>query len=429
MSTRTVDDPAIVSWRLDNGLRVVEVPQPGTGVACVSVSYAVGFRDERPGETGFAHLFEHLMTQGSPHLDKLEHKALIEDTGGWYSGQTRHDYTGYMSTLPAADLELALWCEADRMSGVRLSRDNLDNQVSVVKQEIRGNIHSQPYGGFPCFQVDASLFETFANNHDGYGDFRDLDRATVEQAEEFFIRYYAPSNAVLAVAGDFGDTDVRALVARHFGHLQARSAPLRPDLHEPKPVGEKHVVLEDSIASVGAVALGYRAPDPLTERRRYLQLHLLHTLLTSGPDSVLWRAMVEQAQVASSVVSALGSVGDWQATTAPAQLAIGAHLLPGVTHAEAVAVFDDVVPALARVGDDEVRAVAAQLSTGFRRAMDSVYNAALYAGLCELLHGDARLIEEPPSVWLSSTAEELRAIAHGLRRQERVVVELKPAGS
>lgn len=417
------------TWRLENGLRVVAVPQPGTGVVCVSVTYAVGFRHEQAGQTGFAHLFEHLMTQGSAHLDKLEHKALAERSGGWYSGQTRHDYTGYMSTVPAGALRQMLWCEADRMTGLRLTRENLDNQVSVVKQEIRGNILSQPYGGFPYFQVDAALFTRFANNHDGYGDFGDLDRVQVADAERFFADYYGPGNAVLAVAGDFRPSRVRADVERYFGAIAGRSTPAPPDLAE-RPLAATTVsTLADPRAADAALAVGYRTPDPAGQRPDYLRLRLLSSLLADGPRSRWARRLVAAEGKASAVLAELGSLSDWNATVAPAQYAIGVRHDPGTRVDEILALLDDELGKLhEELSDDEVQRAARALGGRYRRALSAAHSVAQYAALGELLFADASTVELPPRVWDETSADELRALARDwLIEPHRVVVALRPA--
>src|SRR4051794_32695296 len=190
-------------FTLDNGLRVVLTPDSSAPVVGVAVVYDVGIRSEPEGRTGFAHLFEHLMFQGSANLEKLAHFRHVQGSGGTFNGSTHFDYTDYFETLPANALDRALFLEADRMRGPRLTEENLRNQVDVVKEEIRVNVLNRPYGGFPWLRLPPVMFDTFPNAHDGYGSFTDLESATVDDAQEFFERYYAGGNAVLSVAGDF----------------------------------------------------------------------------------------------------------------------------------------------------------------------------------------------------------------------------------
>ena len=239
-STKAPTGPGTVQrTTLRNGLRVVLLPDASAPVIGVAVYYDVGIRSEPEGRTGFAHLFEHLMFQGSASLGKMEHIRYVESSGGWLNGSTRLDYTNYYEALPAPALERALFLEADRMRSPAVTEENLANQIAVVEEEIRVNVHNQPYGGFPWLTLPAVLFETFPNAHDGYGAFAELESATVDDARDFFGHYYAPGNAVLAVSGDLDPDETLALVERHFGDIPRRRVPARPDFAEPAPTSER----------------------------------------------------------------------------------------------------------------------------------------------------------------------------------------------
>ena len=186
---------------LANGLKVLVVPGPADNLVGVSVIYNVGFRSEPEGRTGFAHLFEHMMFQGSAHVGKVEHIRLIESAGGVMNGHTRADLTAYYEAMPPSALELALFLEADRMASLAITEENLSNQVDVVKEEILGNVVNRPYGGFPWILLPALAFDSYPNAHNGYGDFSHLEQATVEESQDFYTTYYVPSNAVLTVVG------------------------------------------------------------------------------------------------------------------------------------------------------------------------------------------------------------------------------------
>src|SRR5437764_4154452 len=213
---------------LGNGLRVVLAPDSSSPVIGIGLVYDVGFRSEPEGRTGFAHLFEHLMFQGSANLQKLEHFRYVQASGGIFNGSTHLDYTNYFEALPSNALERGLFLEADRMRSPRITEENLANQLDVVKNEIRVNVMNRPYGGFPWIWLPQVLFDSFANAHNGYGGFEDLESATVDDARDFFRKYYAPSNAVLSVAGDLDPDQTLALVEKHFGGLPRRRAPKRP---------------------------------------------------------------------------------------------------------------------------------------------------------------------------------------------------------
>ena len=180
---------------LDNGLKVLVVPSRADNLVGVSVVYNVGFRSEPEGRTGFAHLFEHMMFQGSAHVGKVEHIRLVESAGGVMNGHTRADLTAYYEAMPPSALELALFLEADRMASLAITEENLRNQVDVVKEEILVNVVNRPYGGFPWISLPALAFDSYPNSHNGYGDFSHLEQATVEDSEDFYRTYYVPSNA------------------------------------------------------------------------------------------------------------------------------------------------------------------------------------------------------------------------------------------
>src|SRR6201990_1080688 len=220
--------PELHRFTLANGLRVVLAPDRTAPVVGVSGHYDVGFRSEPEGRTGCAPLFEHLMFQGSESLEKLAHFRHVQSSGGVFNGSTHQDYTDYFEVLPAAALERALFLEADRLRAPTLSVENLRNQVDVVKEEIRLNVLNRPYGGFPWILLPPVLYDTFPNAHNGYGDFSELEQASVEDAASFFDTYYAPGNAQVTVAGYLDVDETLALVEKHFGDIPTRPTSARP---------------------------------------------------------------------------------------------------------------------------------------------------------------------------------------------------------
>ena len=265
---------------LSNGLRVVLAPDRSAPVVGIAVLYDVGIRSEPEGRTGFAHLFEHLMFQGSANLEKLEHFRYVQSSGGMFNGSTHFDYTNYFEALPSNALERGLFLEADRMLSPRITEENLANQIAVVKEEIRVNVLNRPYGGFPWLELPPVLFDTFPNAHNGYGGFVDLESATIDDATDFFHRYYAPANAVLAVAGDMDVDQTVALIEKHFGGIPKRRRPVRPNFGEPPLASERRAVTTDAHAPIPAVAIGYRVPDPVAQ----LDDHLAGVPALRNPD-------------------------------------------------------------------------------------------------------------------------------------------------
>ena len=246
-------------------MRVLVVPDPVTPVVGVAVHVDVGFRSEPEGRTGFAHLFEHLMFQGSESLEKLAHFRHVQSSGGVFNGSTHQDYTDYFEVLPAAALERALFLEADRLRAPKLTAENLRNQVDVVKEEIRLNVLNRPYGGFPWILLPPVLYDTFPNAHNGYGDFSELEQASLDDAAAFFDTFYAPGNAQVTVAGYLDVDETLRLVEKHFGDIPARGTPARPSFAEPPPGAERRQAVPDAHAPLPALAA--RLPDAGPGRR------------------------------------------------------------------------------------------------------------------------------------------------------------------
>src|SRR6202795_2963508 len=204
------------STKLKNGLRVVLAPDAAAPVVTLGVYYKIGFRLEPQGRSGFAHLFEHMMFQGSANAGKMVHIKLINSSGGVLNGSTHYDVTNYYEAVPSNALDRVLWLEADRMRALKVDDENLRNQRDVVKEEVRVNVLNQPYGGFPWLDMPPIAFRNRPNAHNFYGDFADLDAATLGDVQQFFRTYYAPSNAVLLIIGDGTTEEGIKLATRHF---------------------------------------------------------------------------------------------------------------------------------------------------------------------------------------------------------------------
>ncbi len=295
-------------YKLENGLKVVLSRDTTAPTVTVGVYYHIGFRIEPRGRTGFAHLFEHLMFQGSGNLGKMEFIRLIEGNGGVLNGSTRLDYTNYYEIVPAHTLETVLWAEADRMKSLAITQENLANQQDVVKNEVRDATMNQPYGGFPWLTMPQVANTNWYNAHNFYGDLDDIDAATLKDAQNFFDTYYAPNNAVLVVAGDFDRQDARAWVAKYFGEIPARAQPPRPDLSEPVQQVEKRDSYVDRLAPRPALALAWQVPERGTPE--HFAFSLLDTILLQGEDSRLWQKLVQQRGYAGGVGGGINLLGN-----------------------------------------------------------------------------------------------------------------------
>jgi predicted Zn-dependent peptidase len=291
--------------KLDNGLKVVLSPDSTSPTAVVAVYYNIGFRLEPKGRTGFAHLFEHLMFQGSRNLGKLEFIRLVQASGGVLNGSTRFDFTNYYQIVPAHTVETVLWAEADRMHGLAITAENLENQQEVVKNEVKVNVLNRPLGGFPWLDLPQHANVNWANAHNFYGDLAELDAATLDDARAFFATYYAPNNAVVVVTGDVDPAQTLRWVQRYFGGIPAGPALRKPDVSEPRQTQERRASRRDALATRPALAVGYHAPERLTPE--YYALGLLDQILVQGRDSRLWQALVEKGGFSGEVTGGINA--------------------------------------------------------------------------------------------------------------------------
>jgi predicted Zn-dependent peptidase len=415
-------------YTLSNGLRVVLAPDSTSPVVGVSVHYDVGFRSEPEGRTGFAHLFEHLMFQGSESLEKLAHFRHVQSSGGTFNGSTHPDYTDYFEILPSGALERALFLEADRMRAPKLTEENLRNQIDVVKEEIRLNVLNRPYGGFPWILLPPVLFQTFPNAHNGYGGFEDLEQATVADCAAFFDTYYAPANAVLTVAGDFTEATARELIERHFGDVPARPRPERPSFAEPPPAGEVRSDHEDQLAPLPAVALGYRIPDPINDIDNYIAYLVLAGVLADGDGSRLQQRLVYGDQLVTDVGAGCGLFGPFEARD-PDTFTITAMHSPEVAVDTILTAIDEEIDKLASSPPEaeELAKVTARWVASLHKEHDRLVSRTLALGSFELLYGDPSLVYSLPERISAITPDAVSAAAKALRPDSRAVLTISPA--
>jgi zinc protease len=331
--------------KLPNGLRVVLSRDPTAPIAVVAVYYNIGFRIEPKDRTGFAHLFEHMMFQGSQNLGKMEFIKLVQSNGGILNGSTRFDFTNYFEVVPAHALETALWAEADRMKGLAITGDNLKNQQEVVKNEVRVNVLNQPYGGFPWLDLPQYANVNWYNSHNFYGDLKDLDAATLEDVTQFFKTFYAPNNAALVVAGDFDPAQANAWIEKYFAAIPATQLPPKPDISEPRQETEKRASKPDPIATRPAIAIGYHAPPRNTPE--YYAMGLLDEILVQGKDSRLYQALVQKNGLTGDVRGGINSgLGDMYNINGPTLWDVSLFYDKDKTPEQILAVFDAEVESL-----------------------------------------------------------------------------------
>jgi len=288
--------------KLDNGLKVVLSPDPTAPIVTVAVYYNIGFRIEPRDRTGFAHLFEHMMFQGSQNMGKMEFIRLIEGMGGVLNGSTRFDFTNYFEIVPSHKLETVLWAEADRMKGLDITQENLTNQQGVVINEVNNAVHNAPYGGFPWLDMPQYANENWFNAHNFYGDIDDVAAATLEDVQAFFDTYYTPNNAALVVAGDFEPAEALEMIEKYFGDIEAVERPELPDISEPVQEKEKRFSKDDRLANRPALA-ERNTPE-------YFAMGLINEILLQGEDSLLYQALVKQEGLTGSVDGGINMLGN-----------------------------------------------------------------------------------------------------------------------
>jgi predicted Zn-dependent peptidase len=429
MSTPVV---SFTDERLPNGLRLIIAEDHLAPVAAVNIWYDVGSKHEVPGKTGFAHLFEHVMFQGSRNVGKAEHIALIQAAGGTMNGTTWLDRTNYFETMPSHQLELALWLEADRMGTLleALSQENLDNQREVVKNEKRWSYDNRPYGSWNEKLQEHLFPPEHPYHHTTIGSMDDLNAASLEDVQEFFRTWYAPNNAVLAVVGDVDPDRVREWVHRYFGGIAANpQLPQIGDLSLPPTLGGEHREIVMDKVPLPRVYFGFRAP-PFGDLRLDA-LDVAGQILAGGRGSRLHRRLVRDERIAQDVaLFTLGFVGGASVTAG------WATVRPGIEVARVENAFAEEVERLGRepVSDDEMARARALVEADELGALQRVEERADRLAMYATLFDDPGLINHMLARYLAVTPEAIRDVAATvLRPDNRVVLtylpELPPADS
>jgi zinc protease len=290
--------PAYKDVKLKNGLRVLLMEDHSTPVYAIALVYNVGSRVERPGHTGFAHLFEHMMFQGSANVGKGEHLQLIQENGGGMNGTTNEDRTNYFELLPANQLDLGLFLEADRLRSLAITQANLDNQRATVQEERRLRVDNQPYGK-SSEALQNLMYDNFAYKHSTIGSMADLNAASVQDVQQFFKTYYAPNNAVLALVGDFKTADALKKVEKCFGDIPSQPEPPALDVTEPKQESERRLTITDDFAKLPMLTVAYKTTQANTPN--FFALDLSMSILCDGHSSRLYQRIVKQDKLAVQI--------------------------------------------------------------------------------------------------------------------------------
>ncbi len=421
----------IHSDTLKNGLRVVVVPDATAPVVTVGVYYKIGFRLEPQGRSGFAHLFEHMMFQGSENAPKMQHIKLINSSGGVLNGSTMYDVTNYYEAVPSNALERVLWLEADRMRALKVDEENLTNQRDVVKEEVRVNVMNQPYGGFPWLDMPPVAFRNWANAHNFYGDFADLDAASLADVQKFFRTYYLPNNAVLLILGDVNPQEGLALAEKYFAPIPAGPTPPFADSTEPAQKEERRGQVEEKFGTLPAMAIGYVLPQRRTPE--WHAMVLLDQALHGGRAGRIYRELVLEKQIA---VEADGGVDDVFGYNGPSQMTTRILHKPEYTAEQTLAVFDGVLREVQEkgIGQEELDQLKVKWRSDYYSTLEGGRGGYMPRfGLMHLLACFSLFDNEPQLVntilegFLAVKPEEIQAVAKKYLRQEnRAIVFRTP---
>jgi predicted Zn-dependent peptidase len=418
---------------LDNGLKVILSPDDTAPVVTVAVYYNIGFRIEPKDRTGFAHLFEHMMFQGSENLGKMEFIQLVQSNGGVLNGSTRFDFTNYFEIVPAHKLETVLWAEADRMRGLAITQENLTNQQGFVTNEVKVNVLNQPYGGFPWLDMPQYANANWYNAHNFYGDLEDLDAATLGDVQDFFDTFYSPNNAALAIVGDFDPTEALAMVEKYFADIPAADLPEPADISEPRQEEEKRFTKNDPLATQPAVAFAYHMPEKNTPE--YFAMGLIDQILLQGEDSRLYRTLVQErgytGDVGGGINALLGNMYNYDGP----MLWMGSLIHdPSATTDDIVAILDAEIASLQTTPVDQATLDRARVK--LRSALYDQVSQFFGFGRADLLASFAIFDDDPGFInriedefkqvtpeLIQKTAEEY------LRPTNRTVLNLVPGAS
>ena len=402
----------VVYYRLPNGLKVVISESHAAPTVTVAVYYGVGFRVEPKGRTGFAHLFEHMMFQGSANVKKMEHAKIVESNGGNLNGSTRLDFTNYYETLPSDRVETALWLESDRMRSLDVSEENLKNQKNVVSEEVRVNVLNQPYALFEWLDIWQNANQNWFNAHNFYGDLRDIEAAKLDEVRQFFKTYYAPNNAALAIAGDVNPDAVRAMVEKYFGDIPLQSVPERPDVSEPQQTKEIRLKQTDKLASVPALALGYHLPDQ--NSADYAPMVLLDLILQGDESSRFYQRLVKEKAISidwsGGINFELGNEFDYDG---PMLLVSRTTYKPGHSGDEILKEVDAIVLQVQQQGvtKKELTDAKVRFRSNFYDQLESTMGKAHLLATFALFHDDPAQINKVLDTIDAVTLDQVQSVA------------------
>jgi zinc protease len=395
----------IVSRELDNGLRLLMVEDHRTPIVNLQLWYHVGSKDERTGRTGFAHLFEHLMFQGSAHVAPEQHTRVIEAMGGVSNAYTTEDATVYFETFPSNYLAQALWLEADRMGGLTITQESFSSEREVVKEERRLRIDNEPYGRV-WEDLDAAAFTVHPYHHPVIGSMEDLDKATVQDVRDFFHAFYRPDNATLVLVGDLSPDEAVRLAQQYFGGIPRPKQPVaRIVASEPPQKVERRLVKSYANSPLPAILMGYRMPAEFAPDA--YPLELASNMLSSGSSSMLYRKLVYEDRIA------VQSSGDGNFTEDPNLFVVLAIMNEGKTPAEGQKAIEAVLGQLrsAPVAAEDLEKAKNQQIASFILQRQTMQAKASAIGRYAVLGKDANRVNTELDRYVRVSPADIQRVA------------------
>jgi zinc protease len=419
----------IDKYELKNGLRVILSQDNAAPVVAVYMIYDVGARAEEKGHTGVAHLFEHMMFEGSANVPKGMHFATVESNGGVMNGSTHPDFTDYFEVLPSNKLATALWLESDRMRSLAINEENLKNQKEAVKQERRLSFDNQPYATAIVDVWPTLMFRNWQSSHSLIGSFEDLNASSVADVTKFFKTYYAPDNAALVIVGDIQVPEAKKLIETYFGDIPPQPKPKRPDLTEPPDFKGQTKVYKDPLAQVPGLIVGY--PGPKRRSPDYYALNMIDAILTLGDSARLRQDLIKGKQ---SVIQYEANLGWPFASTLdyrdPEPYAIFLLYKPNFTAEQIVGQVQDEIGKLQSQPIDakELARIKTQLRAARIRELQSSLTRARTLAQYAIADGNPGLINTELDAMLAVTPAQVQAAAKKyLVPEKRAVLEIQPA--
>jgi zinc protease len=416
-------------YQLSNGLRVVLSRDNAVPVVSVYIIYNVGARSEEKGRTGFAHLFEHMMFEGSANVPKGAHFATVESNGGDMNGSTHPDFTDYFEVLPSNKLATALWLESDRMRSLAINDENLKNQKEAVKQERRLSFDNQPYSTAIIDVWPTLMYRNWQSSHSLIGSFEDLNASTVADVSKFFKTYYAPNNAALVIVGDIQTAEAKKLIETYFGDIPSQTPPKRPDLTEPAGFEARTETYKDPLAQVPGVVIGY--PGPKRRSPDYYAITVIDAILTMGDSARIRQDLVKGKK---SVIQYEANLG-WPFAGPldyrdPGDYALLLLYNPKFKAEEIVSQTQEEIARLQNepVDAKEFERIKAQLRAERLKDLESSLSRARALAQYTIVDGNPELINTELDAVLAVTPAQVQAAAKRyLTPGQRAVLEIQPA--